>query len=873
MNEDEINEYFRKKYGRAPAAGEVDEDVYDDITQQGLLPSTTDPNLWLVRCRMGEEKQTALLLMRKFLAFEFHEEPLQIKSIVVKEGLKGVIYVEAYKQTHVVAAVDGVGALNMVPIKEMSDVLRVVKDIPTLKSGTFVRLKRTIFKDDLAQDSTSHAKKKRRPAQKLFDVDAIKAIGGEVTSDGDFLTFEGNKYSRKGFLYKTFPMNAIIVDGVKPTLSELEKFQEGSEDLKVELANTTIEEKSHNFASGDNVEVSEGELLNLRGKVLSVDGDKIVMMPDHEELKDPLTFSAHELRKYFREGDHVKVLAGRYEGDTGLIVKVEDNTVKVLSKDVQLCPDVAAGVDSMGQYQFGELVQLDQQTVGVIVRLEKEFLHVLNIHGKVVRIKQQAIQSKKDSKFAVALDSDQNNIMINDVVRGLQGTIKHLYRSYVFINSRTYSENGGTFVARARHVLSAGAKSHGTVSDGYGNLTPFMSSPGFMKSPQHSGGNKPSPNMSPGPMSGFGGGGAGGNRDSVRRDNSLIGKCVRITQGPMKGNHGIVKDATDQTARVELHILFAIYRETTPSGPGMSVYQKTPREGGRTPFDGAKTPMYGANTPMYGSQTPLHDGSRTPYYGSQTPLHESGSRTPGQSGAWDPTVANTPSRHLGDEYNYDEAPPSYEAPGSVNPNTPGYTADMQGPFTPAGSIYSEQAPSPYGSIASGSVGSVQQMVSSPVSGSFMAPSPAGGYAPSPSMPYGAMNPSPIGASPLTPGSFNASESGVSATHADWTSTEIEVRIKENCDDANLIGKIGIIRTISGTLCSILLVDDDKIVSVYADHLEPVSPAQHDKIKVIIGDDRETTGVLLSIDGSEGVVKTDLNDIKLYHLSHLCKFVG
>jgi len=39
----------------------------------------------------------------------------------------------------------------MVPIKEMSDVLRVVKDIPTLKTGTFVRLKRTIFKDDLAQ--------------------------------------------------------------------------------------------------------------------------------------------------------------------------------------------------------------------------------------------------------------------------------------------------------------------------------------------------------------------------------------------------------------------------------------------------------------------------------------------------------------------------------------------------------------------------------------------------------------------------------------------------------------------------------------------------------------------------------------------------
>jgi len=39
-------------------------------------------------------------------------KPLQIKSVVVKEGLKGVIYVEAFKQTHVVQALEGISALN-----------------------------------------------------------------------------------------------------------------------------------------------------------------------------------------------------------------------------------------------------------------------------------------------------------------------------------------------------------------------------------------------------------------------------------------------------------------------------------------------------------------------------------------------------------------------------------------------------------------------------------------------------------------------------------------------------------------------------------------------------------------------------------------
>lgn len=33
-----------------------------------------DPNLWLVKCRMGEEKQTAIALMRKFIAYQFSEQ-------------------------------------------------------------------------------------------------------------------------------------------------------------------------------------------------------------------------------------------------------------------------------------------------------------------------------------------------------------------------------------------------------------------------------------------------------------------------------------------------------------------------------------------------------------------------------------------------------------------------------------------------------------------------------------------------------------------------------------------------------------------------------------------------------------------------------
>ena len=42
----------------------------------------------------------------------------------------------------------------MVPIKEMTDVLKVIKETAVLKAKQWVRLKRGVFKDDLGQVST-----------------------------------------------------------------------------------------------------------------------------------------------------------------------------------------------------------------------------------------------------------------------------------------------------------------------------------------------------------------------------------------------------------------------------------------------------------------------------------------------------------------------------------------------------------------------------------------------------------------------------------------------------------------------------------------------------------------------------------------------
>ena len=66
-----------------------------------------------MKCRIGEEKETAISLIQKYMAYENTDSPLQIKSVVVKEGLKGVLYIEAYKQTHVKQAIEGINNLRV----------------------------------------------------------------------------------------------------------------------------------------------------------------------------------------------------------------------------------------------------------------------------------------------------------------------------------------------------------------------------------------------------------------------------------------------------------------------------------------------------------------------------------------------------------------------------------------------------------------------------------------------------------------------------------------------------------------------------------------------------------------------------------------
>jgi len=908
---DEIENYYKEKYAEQSARegsfhGHKDsEELNEEITQTAHLPTVKDPNLWMVRCQIGAEKTAALQVMRKFIAYENMEDdpgPLQIKSVIVPNVAKGYIYIEAYKQTHVKQAVDGINTIRkqdptMVPISEMTDVLRVVKEKPKIKRDQFVRLKRSQYKGDLAQvdyvDAASNTvclrlkpridftrmrgalrtvadkdagkrKRSRIPPAKLFDPDAIRAIGGEVTSDGDFQIFEGNRY-RRGLLYKVFPMDAIIVDGVKPTLGELESTEEhGLEEVELQLG----AEKEIKFAPGDKVEVCEGELIHLQGKILSIDGSRVTMLPNHAELKDPLEFPANELRKCFHEGDHVKVIDGRYEGDTGTIVRTDERSaillsdmsmdeIKVLIRDLQLCQDRATGVDSLGQFNYGDLVQLDPQTVGVIVRLERESLHILNQHNAVKIYKSQAVTKRgESSKKAQALDKDNNAIQVKNQVTVVEGThkgksavIKHIFKNYAFLHSKNVIEHGGMFVCKTKLLQLVGSSDQSITTSGFAN--PNINA-GYMspriQSPHH-----PSSGAPLAPGGSFNRSNAFGRSSESQ---SWVGKTVKIVKGPYKGHIGIVKDAIELNARVELHsdcrtitvaksnLRMADGSSNPESDMSMIYSTKTPA------YNAGATPSHGGRTPAHhpGLQTPMHDGSHTPMHTSQTPRAD-----------FDLDEAASP-----------RPPPSYQTPATPNYQPP-ETPDATAPYTPGPQTPGIYPNNDYGNVFSPYTANSPAAGSRSSSRSFIAQSPgfhalpsAAGY-----NSYSSMTPGPtsiLSHQPQTPGA------GMETSH-DWQTTDLLVSIHpHNPSNNSLAGQEGYITNVSGNVTNLFLLKEDRCVSVQSSELQPVLPRVGDRYKVIHGEDRDQTGTVISIDNVECVCRPDScqSEITFYTITKLCK---
>eukprot|EP01103_Thecamoeba_quadrilineata_P003459 TRINITY_DN1322_c0_g3_i1.p1 TRINITY_DN1322_c0_g3~~TRINITY_DN1322_c0_g3_i1.p1 ORF type:complete len:1141 (-),score=235.86 TRINITY_DN1322_c0_g3_i1:101-3355(-) len=959
---------FEEKYRNYSDYGPTEEmEDRSDIKQQSYLPSVKDPKLWLVRCKLGKERECTAQLLQKCLEKEATDEKIQIKSAISCDNLKGYIYVEAEKEAHVKQSLNQIRNLfetgiKLVPIREMVDVLKVSKKPTVLEKNSWIRVTRGTYRGDLGQvieyddasmkalvkliprldlskkaiittdepkpeektekseksdknDKESKANKKKRalsikrPPQKFFSGKEIMDLGGLVRQKrrDDFEIYGGQRF-KGGYMYKSINIKSLEINGVVPTLDELQRFQEQPVNDTTLPLNTHEEEQpvippeleipvaapKANFAKGDTVIAIQGDLKHLMGVVESIDDGMVTIMPKHEELHDLLTFPAIQLQKYFQVGDHCKVIAGRFEGETGLIVKLEEKAVLIFSdlthqeisvnaSDIQECSEVTSGKLELGIYELHDLVQINNRSVGVIVKVERDSFKVLDSNGVVHTIRLQEMGNKRNSKFSRAFDRHSNQLAVEDMVqvidgkgKGRQGVIKHIFRSSIFIHSNDVIENSGIYVVFSKDcVLLGGTKTNPNKTKGfYNSSNEDLNRGGRGGFPRGRGRGR---GGAPRGSRGSGGPPAAG---GPRGDWSLIHKTVTIKAGAWKGYVGIIVDANESTAMVELHTncktvkvdrqsLSFVGEEDVPTsgyGHDSSPFGKGPR-GRRYDSHFGQGPSSG----QWGSvQTPIRESHQTPLRSMGTPLHSHS--TPSHDSIWNPNHPNTPMRSGG--------PPDAWGPSSTddwgsadqksfNNNPPPFSPYRSFAETPQDASFSQNPTTPSGFDVPPYTYSNNHETTSE-------PSP---YVPN-TFPATPQTP---GMGPNTPGT-PSENSGYDSSYEEasgrddnesWlTPNIVVVVVKEPAtrEGGNYKDSLGVIKEVlNESTCRVAFQDRNEILAISADCLTPAIPEKKHRVKVIRGRYRESTGTLIGIDQVDGIVKIDTNfDIKIIDLHSLAR---
>lgn len=100
------------------------------VSQQSLVPSVSDPSLWMFNCAPGKEQELVLQIMNKCKAFASQGKPLGITAAIAAQT-KGKIYLESYSEPNVLLAVQGIRnlmqySMRLVPINDMTTVMTVL---------------------------------------------------------------------------------------------------------------------------------------------------------------------------------------------------------------------------------------------------------------------------------------------------------------------------------------------------------------------------------------------------------------------------------------------------------------------------------------------------------------------------------------------------------------------------------------------------------------------------------------------------------------------------------------------------------------------------------------------------------------------------
>lgn len=690
---------LRERYGRRTTTSL---NTKNYVPQNLLMPDVSDPSIFGVKCREGKEKEIVMDINRKFEQRSKGRNPMKIFSAFERgEGaMKGYIFVEARNKADVEDGLNGIAnayphsKMNLVPMREMPDLLRVMKS-KELIQGSYVRIRKGLYTGDLAvveeaipngitvtlklvprltygfdEDQPKPLapggdKRKRpgfapaqslasRPPARLFSEVEAKKKHARFLISNNTLTRKSYTYKNEnyedGFLIKDYRVNQISTEGVQPKLEETQLFartgQDGSDQLDLEALKHTLNDTStaeSSYQVGDEVEVFAGEQRGLLGRTERVNGNIVSIRVTKDDLKGQLVeVPVRNLRKCFNEGDNVVVgPASKYRDQVGIVIRIEDDKVTVLpqdngdsitvfSKDLRVASGAGASTER-SPFEVRDLVQLTATTFGCVVAADPQTVKVMDQNGSIESRLPSSLSKIIQSRNIVAVDKNGLEIRPGDTIKEAGGEGKSGNILHIYRNY-IYAHDRSRMVENAGIWVARSSNVIGRSSRTGATMTDLTKmNPALQaKGPNGAGMGPPQ-------------------RPGIDR---LIRKRVKITRGPYKGHRGTVKDTTNNEARVELesknktvninkseisvieYVPFPLPLLTSnissPNTDQGIPYAEWSRGGGR----GGAPPNMRSGPGIMGSRVP--DGARTPaaaFDGGRTPAWgAASSRTPAWGG-------------------------------------------------------------------------------------------------------------------------------------------------------------------------------------------------------------------------------------------------
>ena len=580
---------LRERYGRSSSKQyrAAAQDGY--VPQRFLLPSVDTATIWGVRCRPGREKEIVRKLFKKKLNLDksMGNKKLKILSIFQRDNYSGRIYIEAPKQSVIEKFTTGVPDIYpaqklLIPVQELPLLLKPDKsDDVRLEEGSYVRIKRGIYKGDLAVvdqisennlevllkivprldygkndeiDADTNTRKQKRPtfAQRpppqLFNPTmALRMDQANLYKRDDrHFTYRNDDYV-DGYLFKSFRIQYLETKSIQPSVEELARFGSKEGNLDLTTISQTIKKAQAakvTFQIGDRVEILSGEQKGSKGFVTRTSTDIIAVNLPQLAMK-ALEFPISSLRKIFEAGDHVTVVGGDHQGDAGLVLAVKNGQVTFVSDQTRANLTISANnlsksMDSTptsSEYALHDIVELSAKNVACVIQAGHDIFKILDDMGKVSTITKGSILKKINTARSrlTTVDNKGREIKIGDTVvekvgARREGQVLYIQTQQIFIVSKKITENAGVFVVNPMNVEAVASKDN--LIAGVGSMDLSKMNPDIvskMRPPQQA-----------------------SQQTQVGRDVAL-GKTVRIRSAGYKGQLGIVKDVNGDKATIELH--------------------------------------------------------------------------------------------------------------------------------------------------------------------------------------------------------------------------------------------------------------------------------------------------------------------------------